>query len=199
MLEKDRFLKKTSLIFFIFILIVYSKISSCVEYQDYLLNYNTSLKNTSFSFIQSDGTSIEEGELYIGEDRIKILYLEPNKITMIVSKNKGMYVNHDLKETQFFDTKKTLVNVFFNIIWDKSFFENAEIINFKNSISIKKTIYFNNIENNIEVKYQDEPLLIRKIIIKNNDQNYELGFFNHTSLKDLEKKFFSMINPYIQN
>ncbi len=199
MLAKDRFLKKANFIFLLLTLIFYSSTIRCIETQTKLIQYNTSLKNTSFSFIQNNKTSVEEGQLYIGEKRIKIMYKNPNQISIIVSEKKGMYVNHDLKETQFFDTKKTLVNVFFKIIWDESFFKEAEIINVNNSISIKKVIYFNDINNFVEIKYQDNPLLIRKIIIKNNDQDYEMGFFNHAKIDYLEKNFFSMIDPYIQN
>ena len=199
MLVKDMFLKKANFIYLLLTLIFYSSAPKCVELQTKLLEYNTSLKNTLFSFIQNDNTSVEEGQLYIGEDRIKIIYKSPNQVSIVVSENKGMYVNHELKEAQFFDTKKTLVNIFFKIIWDKSFFKNAEIINLNNNIRIKKVIYFNDINNFIEIKYQNEPLLIRKIIIKNNNQNYEMGFFNHTKVDFLEKNFFSMVNPYIQN
>jgi len=199
MLVKDRFLKKTNFIFLLLTLIFYSSTASCVELQTKLMQYNASLKNTSFSFIQSDNASVEEGQLYIGKKRIKIVYKNPKQISIIVSENKGMYVNHDLKETQFFDTKKTLVNVFFKIIWDKSFFKEAEIINLNNIISIKRVFYFNDINNFVEIKYQDNPLLIRKIIVKNNDQNYEMGFFNHAKTDYSEKNFFSMIDPYIQN
>ena len=199
MLAKDKFLKKINFIFFFISTLLFSNISVCDDLNTYLLEYNKSLKNTSFSFIQSDNLSIEEGNLYIGEDRIKIVYNKPTHITIIVSEKKGMYVNHDLKEVQFFDTRKTLINLLFKIIWDKSFFKKSEISSLNNNIRIKKTIIFNNIKNFIEVKYQDKPLLIRKIIIKNNQQNYEMGFFNHTKVDSLGKKFFSIISPYPSN
>ena len=107
---KDKLLKKTSKIFLLIILFANeSVIANTTKLK--LLDYNNSLKNSSALFTQTDGNTIEEGIIYIGSDRVKIDYKKPKKITIILTEKKGMYVNHELKETQFFDTHKTFVNI----------------------------------------------------------------------------------------
>ena len=73
MLEKDRFLEKTSYLLFVFIF-CFCGLSSAKDIKLEIDNYNKTLSNSSAKFIQSDGETIEEGILYIGSDRIKIDY-----------------------------------------------------------------------------------------------------------------------------
>ena len=79
MLERGKFLEKTSFII-IFVFVLWSKflLADSIKFQ--ILNYNNSLKNSSALFIQNDGESLEEGEIYFGNDRIKINYIKPNEI-----------------------------------------------------------------------------------------------------------------------
>ena len=44
---------------------------------------------------------------------------------------------------------------------------------------------------------ENEPIKIRKIIILEDGQNLEISFFDHNSLESFDKKFFSMIDPYL--
>ena len=112
MQEKDKFLKKTSKVIIIFILFISGPLfAENTKLQ--LLNYNNSLKNSSALFIQTDGKTIEEGIIYIGSERVKMDYKKPKKITIVLSEKKGMYVDHELKETQYFNTHKSFVNIFF--------------------------------------------------------------------------------------
>ena len=87
MQAKDKFFEKINLFILIFILCfshnlyaenIYNKIS----------NYNNALKNSSANFIQTNDNYVQEGEIFFGEKRIKIIYKNPKKLTLILSKKK---------------------------------------------------------------------------------------------------------------
>ena len=196
MLVKDKFLKKISHL--ITIVVIFS--SPTLIAKDTLiklLDYNNSLKKTSALFIQSDGKSIEEGIVYFGLNRIKIEYTMPKKITIILSEKKGVYINHDLKESQYFNTNKSYVKIFFKILKGSEFLETSKIRESKNIIELSKTFDLNDNFYKIKVIYENDPIKLRKIVVLENSNDFEIGFFGHNNLKTLEKKFFSMVNPYL--
>ncbi|MDC1047115.1 hypothetical protein OAQ96_00350, partial [Alphaproteobacteria bacterium] len=102
MLAKDRFLEKISFLIFL-IFIFFSQILVAETTISKILNYNARLVDSSALFIQNDGIEIQEGQIYFGSDRIKIDYKYPEKITIILSEKKGVYINHDLKESEHFN------------------------------------------------------------------------------------------------
>ena len=106
MLEKDRFSKKSKVIIVSFILF-FSPSLLAKNINEELINYNFNLKNSSASFIQSNGKSVGEGVIYFGLKRIKIDYLKPNKLTLIFSEKKGAYINHELEEAEYFRTSNS--------------------------------------------------------------------------------------------
>jgi len=196
MLVKDKFLKKISHL--ITIVVIFS--SPTLIAKDTLiklLDYNNSLKTTSALFIQSDGKSIEEGIVYFGLNRIKIEYTMPKKITIILSEKKGVYINHDLKESQYFNTNKSYVKIFFKILKGWEFLETSKIRESKNIIELSKTFDLNDNYYKIKVIYENDPIKLRKIVVLENSNDFEIGFFGHNNLKTLEKKFFSMVDPYL--
>jgi len=196
MLVKDKFLKKISHL--ITIVVIFS--SPTLIAKDTLiklLDYNNSLKTTSALFIQSDGKSIEEGIVYFGLNRIKIEYTMPKKITIILSEKKGVYINHDLKESQYFNTNKSYVKIFFKILKGWEFLETSKIRESKNIIELSKTFDLNDNFYKIKVIYENDPIKLRKIVVLENSNDFEIGFFGHNNLKTLEKKFFSMVDPYL--
>ena len=196
MLVKDKFLKKISHL--ITIVVIFS--SPTLIAKDTLiklLDYNNSLKKTSALFIQSDGKSIEEGIVYFGLNRIKIEYTMPKKITIILSEKKGVYINHDLKESQYFNTNKSYVKIFFKILKGSEFFETSKIRESKNIIELSKTFDLNDNFYKIKVIYENDPIKLRKIVVLENSNDFEIGFFGHNNLKTLDKKFFSMVDPYL--
>ena len=79
MLEKDKFLEKTSYLIFL-TLIFFSQVLIAETTKSKILNYNASLINSSALFIQNDGIEIQEGKIYFGHDRIKINYKHENKV-----------------------------------------------------------------------------------------------------------------------
>ena len=197
MQAKDKFLKKINWVFLISIFLISENIFGKNINSNDLVDYNKNLINSTALFIQTDGKTIEEGAIYVGFERVKIEYKVPIKITIVFSEDKGMYINHQLRETQYFSTKKTFVSVLFSILSDDNFYITANISTFKDSIVIKKKFEIDNIFYDIEVIYENDPIKIRKIKVLDNEGILELGFFNHNNLESYEKEFFSFINPYL--
>lgn len=195
MLGKGKYLKKTRyLILLIFFLISDNLIAKNIEFE--ILDYNNSLKNSSLLFIQTDGKTVEEGVIYIGSERIRVDYNKPNKITIVLTKKKGMYINHELEEVEYFDTKKSFVNVFLKIFMGNKFYKKSDIIISNGGITIKND--FENKEKlyKLEIIYENDPIKIRKIKVLENEEGFEMGFFNHNNLNTLDINF-SLINPYL--
>ena len=194
MLEKDKFLEKINYLI-ILVVILFSQNLIAKNIISEILKYNNDLKNSSALFIQNDGESMEEGVIYFGIDRIKINYLKPKKLSLILSEKKGMYTNHELKETQYFNTNKSYIKVFFKILKGDTFSEKLEIS--QNFIQLNDSFILNDDTYKINIIYENNPIKLRKIVVLENDQRLEMGFFNHNNLETFEKKFFSMINPYL--
>ena len=81
-----------------------------------ITNYLNNIKEFSSGFIQSNGQTIEEGELYLKNNRLKIQYTNPSNIIIIVAENKAMYFNQDLEEVQYFNPHKSIANILFLFI-----------------------------------------------------------------------------------
>ena len=194
MLEKDKFLEKISYLIFL-IFIFFSQILTAETTISKILNYNTSLINSSALFIQNDGIEIQEGKIHFGSDRIKIDYNYPENLTLILSEKKGVYINHNLKESQYFNTNKSFVKFFFKLLKGNKFTEKPKIE--KNFIKINDSFVLDDIFYKITILYENKPIKIRKIKILENNQNLEISFFDHSNLNFFDKKFFSMIDPYL--
>ena len=194
MLEKDKFLEKISYIIFL-ILTFFSQVLVAETTITKIINYNTSLINSSALFIQNDGMEIQEGKIYFGSDRIKIDYTHPQNLTLILSEKKGVYINHNLKESQYFNTKKSFISFFFKLLKTNGFSEKPKIE--ESFIKINDSFVLDDIFYEITVLYEYMPIKIRKIMISEDNQNLEISFFDHNSLVFFDKKFFSMIDPYL--
>ena len=77
--------------------------------------YFNSLNEFSASFIQQNENSLQEGYLYKNSKRIKVDYISPSRITIILDKNKAMFFNHDLNEVEYFNPQKTIAKIIFDI------------------------------------------------------------------------------------
>ena len=194
MLEKDRFLEKTSYLIFL-IFIFFSKVLVAETTISKIINYNANLINSSALFIQNDGIEIQEGEIYFGSDRIKMDYKHPLNLTLVLSERKGVYINHNLKESQYFNTNKSFIRFFFKFLKNNEF-ENKPKVE-KNFIKISDGFVLDDIYYQITILYENKPIKIRKIIIFEDNQNIEISFFDHKSLGGFDKKFFSMVDPYL--
>lgn len=195
-LEKDRYLKKINYFFFIFFLFISGTLFGS-DIESKLLVYNDSLKNSSLLFIQTDGKTIEEGVVYIGSERIKVEYEKPQRLTFVLSKKKGMFVNHELKEVQYFNPNKSFVKIFFKILRGDFFDENSYLNISNNSILIKNNFEIMDRFYKVDVIYENEPIKLRKIEVLENKESFEIGFFNHNNLSSVNVDF-SLINPYLR-
>ena len=194
MLAKDKYLEKTSYLISL-ILIFFSQVLVAETNVSKILNYNASLVNSSALFIQNDGVEIQEGEIFFGSDRIKINYKNPQKLTLILSEQKGVYINHNLKESQYFNTNKSFVKFFFKLLKGNKFAEKPIVE--ESFIKITDSFFLEDIFYHITILYEDNPIKIRKIIILEDNQNLEISFFDHKSIEFFDKKFFSMVDPYL--
>ena len=196
MLVKDKFLEKTNLIVLI--------ISLCFSYNLYaedihekIYNYNNTLKNSSANFIQTDNSDLQEGIIYFGNKRIKITYSNPQNITIILSEKKGIYTNHQLKESEFFSTKKSYIKIFFDIFNNKKFLEKTIMTRSNNQIEISESVELDNILYNIKLIYESNPIKLRRLEIIGNNDKVQMGFFDHKTRYTFDKNFFVMIDPYL--
>lgn len=199
MLVKGRCLKITIKLFFLIIVFLISKTVFADNTKTRLLNYNKSLDNSSALFIQSDGENMQEGIIYIGSKRIRVEYINPQKITIVISKNRGMYVNYELMETEYFNTNKSLVKIFYKIFMGDNFFKNSSLEVLSSNILIKDSFEIDDNVYKIEIIYENNPLKIRKVKVKENNQTLEIGFYNHNKSEQISKDFFSLINPFLNN
>lgn len=196
MQAKDKFLEKINLSVLVFVL--------CCSYNLYadniyekILNYNDGLKNSSANFIQTNSNYVQEGEIFFGKERIKIIYKNPQKLTLILSERKGVYINHDLKESEFFMTKKTHIKVFFDIFQKKDNIKNMTVKHSAQQIEVSKKTLLDDIFFDINLIYENEPIKLRRLEIISDDEKIQMGFFDHKFENVFDKNFFSMIDPYL--
>ena len=201
MLEKDTYSKKIkfkNLFFFLFIFFNF-KNALGEEVKKNIVDHINSLNNFSAKFIQSNESGIEEGIIYIGENRIKVEYKLPSKVTIIMDERKSMYFNKDLQEVEYFNTKKSEANIFFQILKNKNFLDDAKIKDGQKNIIVKKKYEFNEIIYLAELIFEQNPYLLSKIKVSFNETNYTISFFNHSFNQDFRKNFFSLVDPLIIN
>ena len=202
MLVEEMLLKKIKLIkFIVFFLIIFlfkQTLGSEIKKRE-IIQYLENLKFFSSSFIQQNDLSIEEGELFIGEKRIRVEYSNPSKILIILDENKAMYYNYDLDEDQFFNPKDTSAWFFFEIFKNPNFFLKSEIqTKEKNTLIVNKGS-FDDENYELIIYFEENPMVLRKIKLKIGDANILLSIFNHRFEEEFESNFFKLINPKIFN
>ena len=193
---KDKFLEKINLLI-LFICLCFSHALTAENINEKIFNYNNELKNSSVNFIQTNLNDIQEGVIFFGNKRIKISYKKPQEITIIISEKKGIYINHELKESQFFATRNSYIKFLFDVFYRKEYLQNIAITESDHEIEIIENIILDNIFYNIKLVYENKPIKLRRLEIKNDKEETQMGFFNHNQEKSFENKFFSMIDPYL--
>ena len=196
MQAKDKFLEKINVLILIFSLCLSHNLYAKNIYGD-IFSYNDSLKNSSVNFIQTTPQYLQEGKIFFGDNRIKIDYNIPQKLTIILSEKKGIYINHELRESEFFLTKKTYIRFFFNIFHNRNYIENMTLKISNEQIEIGEEIILNNSIINIKLLYENDPIKLRRLEILGDDETIQMGFFNHVMENVFDKNFFSMIDPYL--
>ena len=196
MQAKDRYLEKINLLILVFIL-CFSHNLHAENIYNKINNYNDTLKNSSANFIQTNSNYVQEGKIFFGMKRIKITYTNPQKLTLIFSEKKGMYVNHKLEETEFFMTKKSYIKFFFDIFHKKNRMRNMNVKQSDKQVEISEKAQLDNIFFDIKLTYENEPIKLRRLEIISDDEKIQMSFFDHKFETVFNSSFFSMIDPYL--
>ncbi len=199
MLAKDRCLKKqidlrVSLVFVLVVFFSTNLIGSQIN--DEISKYLKNMNSFSSKFIQSSGSSIEEGYIYIKDDKIRIDYFNPSR-TIKVSSVKGVYINHELREEEFFSIEKNVIGIFYNIFFDKSFFASLKLKENKKQIVFEKNIIVDSKKINLKIYFENNPLLLRKIITEREEEFISFSLNEHNYNEVFEKDFFSFVPIYL--
>ena len=196
MQAKDMLSKKIKFLFLL--LLCTLSLSQTTNAQDLNIDkvkqYLNNIDQFSASFIQNDGETIEEGKIYIGEKRVRLNYLSSSKI-IILSKNKAMYHDSSLEETEFFNPNNTSAKIFFDIFKDNEIIKLSNIKLKDNYFEIKKVINSNDQSFNLSIVFENNPVLIRKINLINENISLSLSLSNHNYNTRFDKNFFRMIPP----
>ncbi len=185
-----------TIIYFLFSYNAYSNTKDKTK----IINYLGELQNFSASFLQNDGENLSEGKVYIGNKRIRVEYLSPVKILIILDNNKAMYYNYELEEDEFFNPKNTKAWFFYDIFRNPLFFQDAEIEFENNELQIKKIGFdTENKEYFIKVLFENNPLVLRKVEVSTNQEYMILSIYNHNYNEQFNKDFFKLINPNLLN
>ena len=163
-----------------------------------LIEYFDKFNEFSSMFIQSNGKTLEEGKIYFQNERIRIEYYNPSNLLLVIGKNKAMYFNQDLEEVEYFNPEKTVAKIFFDIFYDNFFLEDASYKEKNQSIYLEKNIKLNSEENiDLTIIFEKNPLIIRKILIKDSLETTSYSIINPQYNLNLKKNFFSMANPLL--
>jgi len=195
------FLKQINRKSLIFVFLLGALICEQVLAKDLILKKNSLndyiKKSNEFSaqFIQASNESLSDGFLYLDRERIKIEYINPSKITIILTETKAMYFNHDLNEVEYFNPTKTIGNIFYQIFYDNNFFKKTQLMIQTNSITAVKNIKIDEEEVTLNIYFEQNPLILRKIEIKKNNENIVFSILNINHNPNFDKKFFSMTDP----
>ena len=180
----------------LFLAILNSKNLVCQELNEKFIKYVQGLSSFSSSFIQSDGTSLEQGYIYIKDDKIRLDYTSPNR-TLKVSKEKGVYINHELREEEFFSTKKNIIKIFYDIFLENNFLSSFSSKESKKEIVFEKIIESQSAKVHLKSFFENSPLLLRKIISKTENDLISISFYDHNYNSVFEDNFFSFLPIYL--
>ncbi len=161
-----------------------------------VLSYLNSLEYFSASFLQNDGENLSEGKVYIGKKRVRAEYISPTKILIILDEDKAMYYNYELDEDEFFNPKNTNAWFFYDIFRNSNFFDDSLIENNNNYLKIEKKGFDNEgNKHSVNVYFEKNPLILRKLEVFINEDFLTLSIFNHNYNEEFDKDFFKLINP----
>ena len=114
-----------------------------------------------------------------------------------ISKKKGVYINHELKEEEFFSTEKSIVKIFYDIFLNDDFFSSL-LFEIKNGeIIFEKDIQVESKKTNLKIFFENKPLLLRKIIAESQNEIILISFSEHNYNNVFDKNFFSFVPIYL--
>ena len=195
-LEKNKLINKYLNIFvLVACLILGSTFVFANENIDKIQNHISDINNLSANFIQIINDEIQEGKFYLNKKRIRIDYLLPQKIIIILDKKKAMYYNFDLQEIEYFNPEGSTAESFYKIFFDRDFYNSTNIKETNSNYIFSKKV--NNSEEDVLLNmfFEKNPLYLRKIEIKGEYENINIGIFDYNFNPSFEDDFFSMANP----
>ena len=196
---KDKYLKKQiSLKVFglLFLAILFSKNLAGEELNSKIIKYLQGLNSFSSNLIQSDGTNIEEGYIYINDGVIRLDYTNPER-TLKISEEKGVYINHELEEEEFFSTKKNTIKIFYDFFLKNNFLSSLTPRENGNAVVFEKIIQSESNKVHLTIFFETNPLILRKIISKTEDDLISISLYDHNYNNVFEKNFFSFVPIYL--
>ena len=120
-------------------------------------------------------------------------------IIIVLDENKGMYYNVDLDEDEFFNPKNTSASFFFKMFKNPDFFSNAKyLIKDKNIVVIKNGLVENQ-KYKLEIYFEDQPILLRKILLELSNSTIILSIFDYKKNESFSRNHFKLINPNFFN
>ena len=197
MFLKNKNINKIVFFFIFFIHFILFSATLNADTKKIILEYIDNINEFSSYFLQDDGETISEGMLYLKNNRLKIEYINPSKIIIIISKKNAMYFNQDLEEVEYFNPKNSIAQIFFDIFYNNNFFNEAIYIDKNNHLIVEKKISIDNLEYKIDIYFEKKPFIIRKIIVKESNNLMTIGISNINYNPGLKDNFFSMVNPLI--
>ena len=189
---KDMLLRKNKIIIFLFFVFFSNKLASQDIKITNLNNYIEGLRGFSATFIQESENIINEGQLFIGNNRVRVEYYNPSKILIILDENKAMYYNYDLDEVEFFNPKNTTAWYFFE---NKQFLDKSKISSENKNIIISKSGVNGDIDYSLNIYFEEVPMVLRKIELITGGENFIISLGNHNYNEIFDKNFFKLINP----
>ena len=112
-----------------------------------------------------------------------------------MSKNKAMYYDYELEEDEFFDPKNTSAWFFFDIFNNPNLLIKSKISKKNNYLIIKKEGINELGSYQMNIHFEDSPLLIRKITLHLDDIFLDISIFNHNYNIEYNNNFFKLISP----
>ena len=188
-------LRKNKIIIFLFFVFFSNKLASQDIKITNLNNYIEGLRGFSATFIQESENIINEGQLFIGNNRVRVEYYNPSKILIILDENKAMYYNYDLDEVEFFNPKNTTAWYFFEIFKNKQFLDKSKISSENKNIIISKSGVNGDIDYSLNIYFEEVPMVLRKIELITGGENFIISLGNHNYNEIFDKTFFKLINP----
>ena len=197
--EKGKCLKKQinfKFAMFFFLTILFSKSLVGEELDSKIITYLQGLNSFSSKFIQSNGTYLEQGRIYIKNDIIRLDYNTPDR-TLKISKKKGVYINHELREEEFFSTKKNIIKIFYDVFLENNFLSSFSFKESKKEVVFEKIIESESAKVQLKIFFENSPLLLRKIISKTENDLISISFYDHNYNSVFEENFFSFLPIYL--
>ena len=196
---KGKYLKKQISLKFLgllFLTILFSKNLAGEELNSKIIKYLEGLNSFSSNFIQSDGTNLEEGYIYINNGIIRLDYTNPER-TLKINKEKGVYINHELREEEFFSTKKNTLKIFYDFFLKNNFLSSFTPRESSNEVVFEKIIQLESNKVNLTIFFETSPLVLRKIISKTENDLISISFYDHNYNNVFEESFFSFVPIYL--